>query len=68
MEGDLPVNLSGGLIGCGHAVGATGVMQMGEAALQVTRRATSGQRGEARLGSGNRGPATSWTFAFIVEG
>lgn len=25
--GDLPINLSGGLIGMGHAVGATGIMQ-----------------------------------------
>lgn len=70
MEGDLPVNPSGGLIGCGHAVGATGVMQMGEAALQVTRRAGKRQVKGAKRGlvQGIGGPATSWTFAFIVEG
>lgn len=70
MEGDLPVNPSGGLIGCGHAVGATGVMQVGEAALQVTRRAGKRQVKGAKRGlvQGIGGPATSWTFAFIIEG
>lgn len=70
MEGALPVNPSGGLIGCGHAVGATGVMQVGEAFLQVTGRAGKRQVKEARMGlvQSIGGPATSWTFAFIVEG
>lgn len=69
MEGDLPVNPSGGLIGCGHAVGATGVMQVGEAALQVTGRAGERQVPEARraLVQSIGGPATAWTFAFVVE-
>jgi len=35
MDGELPCNPSGGLIGCGHAVGATGIMSTGEAALQL---------------------------------
>lgn len=70
MEGALPVNPSGGLIGCGHAVGATGVMQVGEAFLQVTGRAGKRQVKAARRGlvQSIGGPATSWTFAFIVEG
>ena len=34
-DGELPVNLSGGLIGCGHAVGATGIMQTYEIYLQL---------------------------------
>lgn len=70
MEGGLPVNPSGGLIGCGHAVGATGVMQVGEAALQVTGRAGRRQVKGARRGlvQSIGGPATSWTFALIVEG
>jgi acetyl-CoA acetyltransferase len=70
MNGALPVNPSGGLIGCGHAVGATGVMQVGEAFLQVTRQAGKRQVKGARKGlvQSIGGPATSWTFAFIVEG
>jgi acetyl-CoA acetyltransferase len=35
MDGELPCCPSGGLIGCGHAVGATGIMSTGEAALQL---------------------------------
>jgi len=35
IDGELPCNPSGGLIGCGHAVGATGIMSTGEAALQL---------------------------------
>jgi len=34
--GKLPINPSGGLIGCGHPVGATGVRQVLDAANQVT--------------------------------
>jgi acetyl-CoA C-acetyltransferase len=33
--GRLPTNLSGGLIGCMHAVGATGIMQTVECALHI---------------------------------
>ncbi len=33
--GRLPANLSGGLIGCMHAVGATGLMQISECALHI---------------------------------
>ncbi|HZR47416.1 MAG TPA: thiolase family protein [Candidatus Manganitrophaceae bacterium] len=70
MEGALPVSPSGGLIGCGHAVGATGVMQVGEAFLQVTGQAGKRQVKGAKKGlvQSIGGPATSWTFAFIVEG
>lgn len=35
MDGDLPVNPSGGLKACGHAVGATGVRQIVELTLQL---------------------------------
>ncbi len=69
MDGELPVNPSGGLIGCGHAVGATGVMQTGEAALQVQGRAEKRQVKNARKGivQSIGGPATAWTAALIVE-
>ena len=36
--GKLPSNLSGGLIGCMHAVGATGIMQTFEIATQIWGR------------------------------
>ncbi|MFQ5865177.1 MAG: thiolase family protein [bacterium] len=69
MDGELPVCPSGGLIGCGHAVGATGVMQTGEAALQVRGEAEKRQVKNAQRGlvQSIGGPATAWTFAFIVE-
>jgi acetyl-CoA C-acetyltransferase len=36
--GKLPSNISGGLIGCMHAVGATGIMQANEIALHIWNR------------------------------
>lgn len=38
QPGKLPSNLSGGLIGCMHAVGATGIMQAMEVALHIWNR------------------------------
>ena len=43
LEGELPCCPSGGLIGCGHAVGATGIMSTGEAALQLRGEAGNHQ-------------------------
>lgn len=37
-QGRLPANLSGGLIGCMHAVGATGIMQVVECMLHIWGR------------------------------
>jgi acetyl-CoA C-acetyltransferase len=42
LEGDLPVNPSGGLKACGHAVGATGIRQAVEIVLQL--RGEAGKR------------------------
>ncbi len=42
IDGDLPVNPSGGLKACGHAVGATGVRQIVELTLQL--RGDAGKR------------------------
>lgn len=50
FDGDLPVSPSGGLIGCGHAVGATGVMQTGEVVLQLR-----GEAGERQIKNARRG-------------
>lgn len=69
MDGDIPSCPSGGLIGCGHAVGATGVMQVGEAFLQVSGKAGPRQVKDAGRGlvQSIGGPATAWTFAIIIE-
>jgi len=37
-QGKLPSNLSGGLIGCMHAVGATGLMQIAEIGYHIWKR------------------------------
>jgi len=42
MDGDLPVNTSGGLKACGHAAGATGIRQAVEITLQL--RGDAGER------------------------
>ena len=69
-EGKLPVNMSGGLIGCGHAVGATGIMQTAEI-IQHLR----GEAGERQLPNNPRrgliqsigGTLCSWTVVAILE-
>ena len=42
LDGDLPVNPSGGLKACGHAIGATGIRQAVEIVLQL--RGDAGKR------------------------
>jgi acetyl-CoA C-acetyltransferase len=42
-DGKCPINPSGGLIGCGHPVGATGTRQLLDAYLQVSDKAGSYQ-------------------------
>ncbi|WP_162824404.1 acetyl-CoA acetyltransferase [Peterkaempfera bronchialis] len=49
-DGDLPVNVSGGLQSCGHPVGATGVRMVAEITDQVTGRAGDRQIPGARRG------------------
>jgi acetyl-CoA C-acetyltransferase len=48
-EGDLPLNLSGGLIGMGHPVGATNIAQAGWLFMQLT-----GQAGKAQVDFSNK--------------
>lgn len=48
MGGKLPVNPSGGLIGCGHPVGATGARQLLDAYKQVTETAGDYQVPDAK--------------------
>jgi len=67
--GKLPVNLSGGLIGCGHAVGATGLMQTMEIVLHLRGAAGERQVPNARRGlvQSIGGTLCSWTASFVLE-
>lgn len=67
--GRIPVNLSGGLIGCGHAVGATGIMQTTEVVYQLQDRAGLRQVRGARRGlvQSIGGTACAWTVCLVIE-
>ncbi len=65
--GKLPFNPSGGLMGGGHPVGATGVRMMLDAAKQVTDRAGDYQVGGARTAATyNVGGSGTTNCAFVV--
>jgi acetyl-CoA C-acetyltransferase len=66
--GRLPVNPSGGLLGGGHPVGATGVRMLLDAAKQVSGRAGGYQvAGARRVATMNIGGSASTSVCFIVE-
>lgn len=66
--GRLPVNPSGGLIGLGHPVGATGVRMLLDAWRQCTGRAGEYQvEGARRVATLNIGGSATTTVCFIVE-
>ena len=50
LDGELPTNVSGGLISRGHPVGCTGLAQVYELATQLRRRAGARQVKGARIG------------------
>jgi acetyl-CoA C-acetyltransferase len=66
-DGAIPVNPSGGLIGVGHPVGASGVRMLRDAARQVT-----GQAGETQVANAktfatlNIGGSLTTTVSFVV--
>ncbi|MDX2142076.1 MAG: acetyl-CoA acetyltransferase [Rhodospirillaceae bacterium] len=65
--GALPINPSGGLIGLGHPVGATGVRMVLDAAKQVSGRAGGYQvEGAKRFATLNIGGSATTTVSFIV--
>lgn len=65
-NGRLPVNPSGGLIGLGHPVGATGVRMTLDACRQVMGRAGATQvPGAKRFGTLNIGGSTTTSVAFV---
>jgi acetyl-CoA C-acetyltransferase len=65
--GRLPINPSGGLIGGGHPVGASGVRMLVDAAKQVSGSAGAYQvEGAKTFGTLNFGGSTATTVSFIV--
>jgi acetyl-CoA C-acetyltransferase len=67
IGGKHPINPSGGLIGAGHPVGATGVRQLLDAFLQVTGRAGAYQvEGAKDFQTLNIGGSGTTSLSFIV--
>ena len=65
--GALPINPSGGLIGGGHPVGASGVRMLLDAAKQVSDSAGEYQvEGAKTFGTLNFGGSTATTVSFVV--
>lgn len=65
--GRCPVNMSGGLIGCGHPVGATGARMLFDAAKQVTGSAGDCQiEGAQRVQTLNIGGSFGTVVSFVV--
>lgn len=68
LGGRLPINPSGGLIGGGHPVGATGVRMLVDAARQVSGTAGAYQvDGAKAFGTLNFGGSTATTVSFVVR-
>ncbi len=66
VGGRLPVNPSGGLIGLGHPVGATGVRMVLDACRQVSGRAGDTQiPGATRFGTLNIGGSATTVVSFV---
>ena len=66
--GRCPVNMSGGLIGCGHPVGATGARMLLDASRQVTGQAGAMQiEGARRMQTLNIGGSFATVTSFVVE-
>jgi len=65
--GRCPVNMSGGLIGCGHPVGATGARMLFDAAKQVADSAGDCQiEGAKRVQTLNIGGSFGTVVSFVV--
>ncbi len=66
-DGPLPINPSGGLIGCGHPVGASGVRMLLDVAKQVQSGAGEYQVDGARTAATlNIGGSATTTVSFVV--
>jgi acetyl-CoA C-acetyltransferase len=67
FDGELPFNASGGLIGGGHPVGATGVRQILDAHRQVTGTAGDYQiEGASKIATLNIGGSATTSVATII--
>lgn len=67
MGGKLPINPSGGLIGCGHPVGGTGARQLLDAYKQVTGTAGDYQvPGAKKVATLNIGGTATTNVCFII--
>jgi acetyl-CoA C-acetyltransferase len=67
IDGKLPINPSGGLIGCGHPVGATGARQLLDAYKQLTGAAGDYQvPGAKKVAALNIGGSATTNVCFIV--
>jgi acetyl-CoA C-acetyltransferase len=67
LGGARPINPSGGLIGAGHPVGATGVRQVLDAFKQITETAGDYQvEGAKRLATLNIGGSGTTSCAFVI--
>jgi acetyl-CoA C-acetyltransferase len=67
LDGDFPINASGGLIGLGHPVGATGIRMLLDCAHQVTGRAGPCQIKDAEnMATFNLGGSTTTCVSLIV--
>ena len=67
FDGDKPINPSGGLIGCGHPVGASGVRMLLDLYKQVVGKANAYQLQKADNGMMlNIGGSATTNYAFIV--
>ncbi|WP_078311092.1 MULTISPECIES: acetyl-CoA acetyltransferase [unclassified Mycobacterium] len=68
IGGQLPINPSGGLIGSGHPVGATGIRMLVDAAKQVSGTAGDYQvEGADCFGTLNIGGSTATAVSFVVR-
>lgn len=67
VEGKKPINPSGGLIGCGHPVGASGARMLLDLYKQVTGTAGGYQVDGAKNGLMlNNGGSATTNYVFIV--
>jgi acetyl-CoA C-acetyltransferase len=67
IGGRLPINPSGGLIGCGHPVGATGVRMALDAFKQTTGQAGDAQvEGARNVQTLNIGGSTTTTVSLVI--
>lgn len=67
IGGRIPINPSGGLIGAGHPVGATGVRMLLDAWKQVTGQAGDCQvRGASKVATLNIGGSATTSVSFVV--